>query len=127
MERAVGRQDFVASLVVSEFSGQFVKSFVCFRAAVAKKAASRRDQPNECFREQCLRFCEIKVRDMEELPRLLEQRVGDFRIRMTEGADRDAAAEIEVAFSGDIVNVAPFAVVESQIETGVGWNHVPLK
>src|SRR5256714_1654604 len=127
VERTVGGENFESAAVVPKFSRQLVEAFIRFRAAVAKEAAAGSDQPNECFGELRLGLCEIKIRNMEQLSRLLEQRVGDLGIRVAQCAHRDAASEIEISFARDIVNVTPLPVIERQIETRKRGNDVFAK
>ena len=127
MERTVGRNNFVTLFAVAKFARQLEQPFVRFRTAVAKETTARPDQPNECFRELGLRLGEIKIGDVEELSRLLEQRVGDLRIGVAQGANRDATAEIEIAPARHIPDVTSLAVIERQIEARVGRDDISLK
>ena len=127
VKRTVRGDDLVPALVVPEFSRELEQAFVRLRAAVAEKAPARADQPNERFRELGLRLGEIKIRDVQELSRLLEQRIGDFRIGVAQRTDGDAAAEIEVALARHIPDVAPLAVIEREIEARVRRDDICLK
>src|ERR1043166_3272211 len=91
---------------MAELARQLVEAFVRFSAAVAEETATRPDQPDQRFRELGLRFREIEIRDVKQLPGLFEECLGDLPVRVAQRADRDAAGQIEVAFPGNVVNVA---------------------
>src|SRR6266571_5198401 len=64
---------------------------------------------------------------MNELARLFEQRLGDGRVRVAETAHRDAAAQVEIATSGHIVEVAAGPVAQRQFKSRIGWEDVFLE
>ena len=119
-----GRQNFKPAFVVAEFPGQFEQAFVGLGAAVGKKAFAGADAFDQFGGQPALRFGEIKVRDVDELPRLLDQRLGDGRVRVAEAADGNARAEIEVAFARDIKQIAARAVAEHEVEAAVARHDV---
>ena len=61
------------------------------------------------------------------LARLLDQRLGDGRVRVAERADGDAAAQIQVAPPGHVVEVAARAVAEHEVEAAVAGHDVLLE
>ena len=90
---------------MAKFSRELIQTFVGLGAAVAKKNFSRRDEIHDGLREPSLRFVIIKIRDMHQLARLLDERLGDGRMRVAKGRHRDAAAEVEITFARDVKNV----------------------
>ena len=58
------------------------------------------------LRQPALRFVVIEIRGVDQLARLLDQRLGDGRVRVAQRADGDAAAQIEVALARDVVEIA---------------------
>ena len=127
MKRSVRGQDLETAGVMAKFPSEFVKAFIRFSAAIAEEATAGSDQPNERFGELGLRLGEVKVGNMEKLAGLLEQRVRDLRVGVSEGADRDASAEIEIPATGNVDDVAAFAMIERKIEARVGRDDVSLE
>src|SRR6185312_9576518 len=107
-----GRQDFESSFVMAEFARQLEQTFVRLRAAVAEKYLPRRDEIHDRLRQAPLRLVIIKIRDMHQLARLLNQRFGDRRVRVPERRHRDAAAEIEITLARDTINITARAVAQ---------------
>ena len=120
-------EDFEAAFVVPELAGELVKSFVRLRAAVAKKHLAGRQAFDDLLRQPALRLVIIKVRDMEELARLLRERVRNLGVRVAERADGDAAAEIEVTLAVHVPQVTAAAVAEGEFEAAVARHHVLLE
>ena len=118
------RQDFKPAFVMAEFPRQLEQAFVGLRAAVGKKTFSRADAFDEFGGEPALRFGEIKIRDVDQFPRLLDERLGDGRVRVAEAAHGNAAAEIKVAFAGNIKNIAARAVAEHEVKASVAGHDV---
>ena len=56
-------------------------------------------QADQRLRQPALRLVVIKIRDVDELARLLDQRLGDGRMRMAQSVHGDAAAQIEVTLA----------------------------
>src|SRR5690606_3757631 len=113
-----------ATFVVAEFSREFEQTFVRFAAAVAEENFSRADGVHELFRETALRFVKIKVRGVNEFSRLLDERFGDCGMRVAERRHRDAAAEIEITLSGDVVNETARTMAEHDFKSRVARNDV---
>jgi hypothetical protein len=109
---------------MSKLAGEFVKAFVGFRAAVAEEHFAGSERSDDRFRETPLRLVVIKVGNVDEFLRLLNKRVGDFRIRVAKATDRNAAAEIEVSLAGNVIDVTARAMADGEIEAGVGGHHV---
>ena len=61
---------------------------------------------------------------MNQLPRLLGNRFGYFRVCMPEHTHGDAAAKIEITPPVDIPNVTSLATLKHKIEPRVRWNNV---
>ena len=118
------RQNFKPAFVVAEFAGELEQAFVGFRAAVGKKAFARADALDEFGGQPALRFGEIQVRDVNQFARLLDERLGDGRMRVAETAHGDARAEIEVAFARDIKQIAARAVTEHEVEAAIAGHDV---
>ena len=118
------RQNFKPAFVVAEFARELEQAFVRLRAAVGEKAFARADAFDEFGGEPALRLGEIKIRDVDQLFRLLDERLGDGRMRVAEAADGDAAAEIQIAFAGDIKNVAARAVAQDEFKAPVAGHDV---
>src|SRR5437870_12227875 len=76
VKRIEGGDDFVAAFVVAELARQLEQSFVRFGAAVAEEHLARSEQIDECFGQASLRLGVIKIRDVDEVARLFEQRLG---------------------------------------------------
>lgn len=56
---------------------------------------------------------------MDEFAGLLDERFGDGRVRVTERANRDAAAEIEIATTVHIEQMAAHAMAEREFKAPV--------
>ena len=109
--KGIGRgQNFKPALVMAEFPRQFVKPFICLRAAVGEKAFARANALDDFSGQPSLRLGEIQIRDVDQLFGLLDERLGDGRMRVAEAIHGDAAAEVEVAFTRDIKDIAALAV-----------------
>src|SRR5262249_37572577 len=106
VERIDGRDDFETAFVVAEFPRQLEQAFVSLNAAVAEKYFARPDFANQRLRKFPLRPVIVKIRGMDELARLLNQRFGDGRGRVAERQHGDAAAEVQVALARHVPNLA---------------------
>ena len=104
---------------MAEFAREFEQAFICFRAAVGEKNFSRTDAFGEFGGEPSLRLGKIKIRNVNQFLRLLDKRLGDGRMRVTETADRDARAEVEIFFAHDIKKIATCSMGKCEIETTV--------
>ena len=69
--------------------------------------------------EAALGFLIVEVRDMDETPGLLDQRLGDLWVGVPQGADRDAASKVQIALAGYVPDVASSTMAERQIEAPV--------
>ena len=127
MKGVLRGDNFVAALGVAEPAGQFEQSLVCLRAAVAKKDLSRRNQIDQRLGQASLRFGVIKVRDVNQFARLLDERSRNFRMGVAEATNRDAAAQVEIAPPGDVVEITARAVAEREVESRVTRDDVFLK
>src|SRR5579885_1147628 len=87
MEGIDGGDDFKTALVVAEFAGELEQALVGLDAAVGKETFAGADEVDERLRESPLRSVIIKIGNMDELARLLDQGLGDGRGRMAERAD----------------------------------------
>ena len=61
---------------------------------------------------------------MNELLRLLDQRVGYFRARVAQCAYSDAAAKIEIAAAVDIKNKTSLPALQREVEPRVRRNDI---
>jgi hypothetical protein len=64
---------------------------------------------------------------VNQLLRLLNQRLRDFRIGMAQRANSNAAAQIEVSLAVDIPNIRPHPMTERQVEPAVTGNNIVLE
>ena len=124
VKRIRRRQNFKPAFIVAELAGEFEQAFVGLRAAVGKKAFARADALDQLGGEPALRFGEIQVRDVNEFFGLLDERLGDGRVRVAETAHGDARAEIEIALARDIKQIAARAVAEHEVETAIAGHDV---
>src|SRR5436190_6477740 len=67
MKRVQSCDNFKSTLVVAEFSRQFVESFVRFRAAVRKEDFAWSGEVDEFLRQAALRFGVIQIRNVDQL------------------------------------------------------------
>jgi hypothetical protein len=56
---------------------------------------------------------------VDDFAGLLDERLRDGRMRVTERANRDAAAQIEIALAVHVVEIAAGAVTERDVKTPV--------
>ena len=73
-------------------------------AAVAEEAFAGADEADQRLGQPSLRLVVVEIRDVDELARLLDQRLGDGGVRVAERGDGDAAAQIEVTPARDVVD-----------------------
>ena len=117
-------ENFKTPLLVPKFARQFVKPLIRLRAAVAEKNLARRKVPRELLRQSPLRLVIIKIRDVNQLPRLLEQRLRDLRVAVPERTHRDPAAEIEIPLAVHIPHVTPRAARKREFEAPVAGHDI---
>ena len=123
--KGIGRgQNFKPAFVVAEFARELEQAFVRLRAAVAEKNFARADAFHDFGGQPALRLGEIKIRDVDQFFRLLDERLGDGRMRVAEAIDRDAAAEVEITFARDIKNVAARAVAQHEFKASVAGHDI---
>lgn len=82
------------------------------------------DQP---LRQPALGLLVVQVGHVHQPPRLLDQRLGDFGMGVTQRAHGDTAAQVQVALAGDIPDMAAGAVAQGQVESTVAWHHEALE
>ena len=58
---------------------------------------------------------------------MLDKRLGDGPMAVAEATDGDAAAEIQVALAGHIIDVTAGALAQDQVEPAITGDDVPLK
>ena len=117
-------QNFKPAFVVAEFTRKLEQAFVGFRAAVGKKAFARADALDELGGQPALRLGEIQVRDVDQFARLLDERLGNGRVRVAETAHGNAGAEVEVAFARDIKQVTACAMAEHEVKAAIAGHDV---
>ena len=127
MEGIEGGDDRVAAFIVAEFASQFEEPFVRFRPAVTKETAARADQLDQSLGQPALRLIIVEVGNVEELAGLIDERLGDFRVGVPQGTDRDASAKIKKTPVAEVPDVAPLPPRQHQIEARVGWHDEFLK
>src|SRR5207249_6585759 len=88
VKRIQRRDNFVAAFAVAKLARQLEQSLIGFRAAVAEKHFTGREQVDQRLSQASLRFCVIKVRDVDEFFGLFDQRFGDLRMRVAETTDQ---------------------------------------
>jgi len=64
---------------------------------------------------------------MDQLARLLDQRLGDGGMGMAQRTDGDAPAQVEVALPGEVIDITARAVTEHNIETAITRDHILRK
>jgi len=67
-----------------------------------KKNFSSADAFYQFSRKPSLWFGEIQIRDVDQFFGLLDERVGDGRMRVAEAIHGDAAAEVKIAFACNV-------------------------
>ncbi len=127
MKRVEGGDDFKAAFVVPEFARQFEQALVGFAAAIAEKTFARANQIDQHLRQPALRLVVIKIRQVDELARLLQQRLGDCRMCVAKAVDRDAAAQIQVSPARQVVEKTAGAVAQHEVESAIAGHDVLLK
>ncbi len=118
------RQNFKPAFVVAEFARELEQAFVRLRAAVAEKNFARADAFHNFGGEPALRLGEIQIGNVNQFFRLLDERLGDGRMRVAETTHGDAAAKIEIAFARDIKNVTARAVAQREVKSSVAGHDV---
>ena len=117
-------QNFKPAFVMAEFPRQLEQAFVRLRAAVAEKNFAGADAFDEFGGQPALRLGEIKIRDVDEFFGLLDERLGDGRVRVAEAIHGDAAAEVEIALARDIKDVAARAVAQHEVKASVAGHDI---
>ena len=112
---------------MAELARELVETLVRLRAGVAEEHLARREVPDDLLRQPALRLVVVKVRDVNHPLRLFDERLGDLRVRMTERADRDAAAEVEVTLAVHVPEVTPLPAREHELEAPVAGHDVFLE
>src|ERR1051326_1843075 len=115
------------ALVMGEFVRLFEQAFVGLATAVAEEAFARSNEVDEGLSEASLGFVIIIVRDVNELARLIDECLGNGRMRMAEGANGNAAAEIEIAFACNIKDVTARAMRQDEVEPPVRGDNILLE
>src|ERR1051326_9080768 len=110
-----------------KFASQLKKAFVGFDAAVAEETFARANQPHQRLGQAALRFVIIKIGSVNEFAGLLDQGFCYCGMRVTEGVNSDASAQIEIPFAGDVKDIAAGTVAQYDIEPAIAGNDVLLK
>ena len=118
------RQDFKPALGVAEFPRDLEQPFVGLRAAVGKKTFTGANPFDQFGGQPALRLGEIQVRHMNQLAGLLDERLGDGRVRVAEATHGDAAAQVEIALARDVKNITARAVTEHEVKAPVARHDV---
>ena len=93
---------------------QLQKRFVRLRAGVAEERAVHLGAPAKLVGEQDVRRVVEVVRRVDDLRGLIADGFDVRRMRVADGVDRDAGAEVEVLLSGGVFDVAAFAAHEDE-------------
>src|SRR5579883_911516 len=112
MEGIDGGDDLETAFVMAKFARELEQAFVRLDAAVGKETFSRTDEFDQSLRETALRRVIIKIGNVHQLARLLDQRLGNRGRSVPERADRNATAQVEIPFARDIPKLAADAVAE---------------
>ena len=104
---------------MAKFAGQFVEAFVRLSAAVRKEYFARRNPLRNRVGEAALRLVIIKIGNVDQLLRLLDQRLGNLAIGMAQGTNGNAATQVQKASAGNIPKVTAGTAHERQIESAV--------
>ena len=123
----VSGEDFKAAGFMAELAGQLEEALVGLAAAVAEEALAGAQELDQPLGQAPLGFVIIVIRDVNEPPGLLEQRLGDGRVAVAQATDGDAGAEIEVALAGDIIHITAGAVAKDEVEPAITGDDVLLK
>ena len=115
------------TVVVTELAGEFEETFVGLGAAVAEKTFAGADESDQGLREPALWLVIIEIGGVDELARLLDQRLGDGRVAVAQRTDRNASAHIQIPFAGEIVQVASRAVTENDVKAAIARHNVLLE
>lgn len=124
VERIESGDDFESALGIAEATSEFEEAFVGFGSGVAEEDLAGADELDEGESEMGLGSVMVEVGGMDEGLGLLDESVGDCRMSVAEGADGDAAAEVEVVFAGEIPELAAGTVAEGQVEASVGGHDI---
>src|SRR5579864_7623448 len=81
---------------------QFDRTLDRLSSAVGEKRAVQSRKRAQLLREWPLEFVVIKIGDVNQLRRLLANRLRDPRMRVPEGIHAEAGDEIQIALVGDI-------------------------
>ena len=110
MKGIEGGDDLKPAFVVTELARQLEQAFIGLDAAVAEEAFAGADEVDERLRQPALRLVVIEIRDVDNLARLLDQSLGDGRVRVAERTHSNAATQVEVTPARNVVEVAARAV-----------------
>ena len=127
MKGIEGGENLEPALIVSELARQLEQPFIGLAAAITEETFARPEQAYQRLGQPALLFVIIKVRHVNELARLLDQGLGDCRVRVAQRSDGDAAAQIEITLAGHVIDVAARAVAQDQVEPPVAGDDILLK
>ena len=77
-------ENFEAAFVVTEFPDRLVEALVGLGPGVAEKHLTRCQVTHQALRQSALGLLIVKVRHVDQPPRLLDQRLGDFGMGVTQ-------------------------------------------
>jgi len=120
VEGVVQGDDLVSARAVfveRVFAREFDRALVCLRAGVREEHALHAGALDQRLRGSCRRLGIVKVRHMRELLRLLCDRGEPRFVAAAEGADADAAREIDIRLTVEILQRRVFAAFERDRET----------
>ena len=115
MERVVHGNDLVTTPDGAPFPGELDESFVGFRAAVAEEADSVETVGYQFGCEFRLAFVHEKIRDMDQFLRLLDDRLCNRRMTVTETAHGNAGCKIQILVSVSVPQMTTAAASEENI------------
>ena len=127
VERAEERDD---ALPLREVARQLDRRLGRLGSGVGEErphvAVDRRDR-RQLFREPHLRLVvEVRPRHVDELLRLIGDRLDDVRMRHAGRVDRDAGGAVEEAIAVDVLDDGPFAAGDDErVVARVGRRHEP--
>ena len=115
---------FVLAALVKIFARKFNTAFVGFRAAVAEKDFTEIGTLYELFRHKSARLGIEIVGYDGDLFRLLDERVGKYRVIITQCVHRDTREKIEVSFTFGIGEITAFAFYESYVHRRISIHEI---
>ena len=113
-----GRQ--LDALFVTIKTRQLDRSFVGLTAGIAEKHFRHAGQGAQLVRQRFLAAHAVQIRGMNQATGLVGNRRHQFRVRVTQGIDRNAGNSVEIFAPFGIGEAAPLTLAESHRQASVG-------